>query len=112
MTDQTAATSVDYHERVPSNQDIERALTPVWENVLQQQQIPPTVGFTALGGDSLGARRMLSEVAEIFQVKVTLAEFFHVSTIEQLAVHIRGLMLVNARNGRAPTFAAIDEGAI
>jgi acyl carrier protein len=111
MSHQAPATGVGYRERVPPCQDIEHALTPIWESILQQQQIPLTAGFMALGGDSLGARRMLSEVTEIFNVKVTLVELLHVSTIEQLAVHIRGLMLMNARAGGTSTLA-IDEGAI
>jgi len=60
-------------------------LKHLWQEMLQVADIHTTQSFPALGGDSLAATRMLSEVLRVWGVSITLGEFYRVDTIGKLA---------------------------
>lgn len=73
--------------------DKERTLRRLWQQMLQVDEIGTTDSFTALGGDSLAATRMLSEVQRIWGVSITLDEFYQANSIGSLEA------LIQARQG-------------
>lgn len=68
----------------PQN-ELESQLTRVWEKVLGMQSIGIKDNFFSLGGDSLLAIELLSQVEKTFQKKLPLATIFHAPTIAELA---------------------------
>ncbi len=64
---------------------LEGQLTTIWENVLGRQPIGVTDNFFNLGGESLMAVRLCSEMERTLQKKIPLPLIFHAQTIEQLA---------------------------
>jgi hypothetical protein len=63
---------------------LERALTQLWMDTLQLAQIGVNDSFFALGGDSLAAKRMLSQIGRRFGVECALVEFYDADTIAGL----------------------------
>lgn len=60
----------------------------LWREMLQVADIGTAQSFPALGGDSLMATRMLSEVLRVWGVSITLGEFYRADTIGKLAALI------------------------
>ena len=67
---------------------MERQLTKIWETVLERQPIGVTDNFFNLGGESLMAVRLCSEIERALQKKIPVPLIFHAQTIEQLAKEI------------------------
>jgi tyrocidine synthetase III len=74
------------HYVVPRN-PIEEQLVELWTQELERE--PGTIGVTdnffALGGHSLKATRLLTQISKHFQVDIPLAELFRKPTIAELA---------------------------
>lgn len=64
---------------------LEQALTQLWMDTLQLAQFGVNDSFFALGGDSLAAKRMLSQIGRRFGVECSLVEFYDTDTIAGLA---------------------------
>jgi amino acid adenylation domain-containing protein len=75
---------------VPPRDAIERALVEIWEDLLGARPIGITESFFDRGGHSLLAVRLMSRIAERTQKRLPLATLFESSTIERLAVALRG----------------------
>ena len=69
---------------VPRN-TLETQLTRIWEAVLGKQPIGVTDNFFNLGGESLMAVRLCSEIERTLQQKVPVSLIFQTQTIDQLA---------------------------
>ena len=64
---------------------LESQLTKIWETVLGKQSIGVTDNFFNLGGESLMAVRLCSEIERALKQKVPVSLIFQTQTIDQLA---------------------------
>jgi hypothetical protein len=71
----------------PAN-DVQRALSVIWEELLGIAPIGVDDDFFALGGHSLLGTRILTAIWRDFAVEMSLAEFFEHPTIRQIADEI------------------------
>jgi amino acid adenylation domain-containing protein len=67
---------------------IEKKLTSIWAEVLHLHGIGIRDNFFDLGGDSLSASRVVSQIAKRFHIDLTLIHFFERPTIEAHAALI------------------------
>jgi amino acid adenylation domain-containing protein len=70
---------------VPPRTALETQLVAIWEKVLRRQPIGITDNFFQLGGDSLRALRIFSEIEQTFGKRLPLGRLFEMATIEKLA---------------------------
>jgi len=70
---------------VPPGSELESRLAGVWEEVLGVVPVGIYDDFLALGGHSLLATRLLSLLHSRFQIDLSLAEFWELSTVADLA---------------------------
>lgn len=87
-------------EFVPPGDPLEHALAKVWAKILGVKQVGLNDNFFDLGGHSLGAVRMLSEVQKLTGRTLPLATLFQASTIETFAELIR-------REGWTPLWSSL-----
>jgi aspartate racemase len=98
---------------------IEIQLTKIWETVLGRHPIGVTDNFFHLGGESLMAVRLCSEIERTLQRKIPVTLIFHAQTIEQLALNIEqkektsssSLMLTIQAGGKKPPIFCVCFGA-
>ncbi|MEX2216966.1 MAG: HAD-IIIC family phosphatase [Phycisphaeraceae bacterium] len=90
---------------VPATDDVQRQLVSIWEDVLDVQPIGVQDDFFNLGGDSLGAVRILAEVERAFGRKLPQQVLFERPTIEALQQAIAD----GASEMRMPTLVKINE---
>lgn len=62
--------------------DIEQKLVAIWEELLQRENIGIKDDFFALGGHSIKATKLIGEYHKLFDVKLSLIQVFHQTTIE------------------------------
>jgi aspartate racemase len=74
---------------VPSIGVEERRLLQIWEEVLGIHPIRVTDNFFALGGDSLGAARLLAEVAKVSGKDLPPVTLLQAPTVAQMAAFLR-----------------------
>ena len=72
-----------------ASNDTERRLTAIWQELLGVQNIARNDNYFELGGNSLGAVRLFSEIQKEFNVHLPLATLFEAQTIAELAGVIR-----------------------
>lgn len=77
---------------LPDNARIERELSQIWREALQTDEVGVDDGFSALGGESLTAARVLQEIKERFEVEVSLSQFYATRTVSGLTRLIGGLL--------------------
>ncbi len=63
----------------------EQALAAIWQDVLHLQQVSRIDNFFDLGGHSLAAAKVVSRVAKILQVKISMKEIFLNPGLDTLA---------------------------
>ncbi|HBP88786.1 MAG TPA: amino acid adenylation domain-containing protein [Nitrospirales bacterium] len=73
---------------VAPRNSLESQLTKIWETVLERPRIGITDNFFDLGGESLMAVRLCSEMERALHKKIPVPLIFHTQTIEQLADRI------------------------
>ena len=71
-----------------SRNEIEQKLIAIWEEVLEVRPIGVNDGFFDLGGDSLSATRVISQVMKHFQLEIALQLLFQSPTIADMATVI------------------------
>jgi amino acid adenylation domain-containing protein len=69
--------------------EIEKKLTVIWSEILDQTSIGINDNFFHLGGHSLKATILVSKIHKVFQVNVPLAEIFKTPTIRNLSNYIK-----------------------
>jgi len=84
-------TGVSY---VAPRNETEAALAAIWQEILGREQISVKDSFFALGGNSLKATRLASQIHKKFDVKVALKDFFNEPTIEGVATGLSTLLWV------------------
>jgi non-ribosomal peptide synthetase component F/thioesterase domain-containing protein len=77
-------------EYVPPRNSDELLLTQIWEKVLERSPIGVLDNFFDLGGYSLLAARLVSDVKKHFDVAIDLSTLIIAPTITQLALHLKG----------------------
>lgn len=60
-------------------------LTEIWENLLNVRPIGPDQSYFELGGDSLFAVQLLTQIEQEFGIRLPLASFFDAPTVRELA---------------------------
>jgi acyl carrier protein len=69
----------------------ESKLITIWQDILGISPVSTSDHFLGIGGDSLGAMRMLARVERDFRVSVSIGEFFEHLQLDQLARLIDGV---------------------
>jgi amino acid adenylation domain-containing protein len=73
------------HPSAAPRTSTERALLPIWQQVLNNRQLGVSDNFFEAGGHSLMAVRLFSELRSRFGKQLPLATLFSAPTVEQLA---------------------------
>jgi hypothetical protein len=82
----------------PARDPIEAQLVRIWSELLGKEPIGVFDDFFELGGYSLQATQVLSQVREVFEVELSLAVLFEGElTIAEMAGHIRKLLSEDVR---------------
>ncbi|MEM1255606.1 MAG: amino acid adenylation domain-containing protein [Cyanobacteria bacterium P01_H01_bin.21] len=81
---QSSASSSEDTLSLPRNQ-IEEIVAGVWAEVLSLDQVGRQQSFFKLGGDSLLATRTIARLQDMFQVELSLRQFFQSPTVSGLA---------------------------
>jgi acyl-coenzyme A synthetase/AMP-(fatty) acid ligase/acyl carrier protein len=74
--------------------EVERKLNRIWEKILERKQIGIRDNFFEIGGQSLNATRMMTQIYKELDVKVELKGIFSHPTIEELAAQIETIRWV------------------
>ena len=73
---------------IPPETDIEKTLVQIWEEILNVSPIGIHDNFLALGGHSLAATRVVSQVIKKFQIELPLQVLFESPTVAEMAAEI------------------------
>ncbi len=111
----TVSTATDF---VPARDEIELALTRIWQEVLNVSTVGIRDNFFDLGGHSLLAVRLMAEIKEKIGRDIPLTALFQGATVEYLAEVIRGkapvptavVHKIQPLGDRPPFFAAVVAG--
>lgn len=88
----------------PPESELEQRLTGIWQELLKIDRIGSHDSFFELGGESLMAVQLLSQVRSTFQREVAPADFFEVPTVAGLACIIARIDS-RAAHAMAPSIA-------
>ena len=109
------------NEFVPARTRVERQLAKIWTEVLDVPGIGMTDNFFYLGGNSLSAAWLFTQVENVFGVKLALATLMSAPTIEQMArvlaeevrAGLRSLMVpIKVTGSRPPLFCVASSDAL
>jgi amino acid adenylation domain-containing protein len=67
---------------------VESALMPVWRTLLRRPDVEPTHHFYDMGGDSITAARLLTDVRKQFGLAIPLAQFRRIDSVRAMAAHL------------------------
>jgi len=73
-----------------SDEEVERIITSIWKSVLEIEQVRPNQHFFDVGGTSLKAVEVLSNLNETFNKNFTVVSLFEHSTIHSLVHMVQG----------------------
>ena len=74
----------------PPRDDVERWFAALWASVLDLDAVGIDDGFLDLGGDSIGAMRIASQVAARWRLDLSRAEILEADTVAEMAAALRG----------------------
>ncbi len=89
-------------EYAPPETDAEKKLAEIWQELLQVERVGRTDDFFELGGDSLLAISMLTEIEKGFRVELSVREIMEHSELAALARCLedaRGLVCLDTASG-------------
>ncbi|MCJ0890810.1 non-ribosomal peptide synthetase [Rhodococcus sp. ARC_M5] len=81
----------------PPATDVERAVATVYEEVLGLDRVGADDDFFLLGGNSLGATRVVARLSALLNTTVTVRLLFEASTVAELAVRLSAHVGTGAR---------------
>ncbi|NVM67814.1 amino acid adenylation domain-containing protein, partial [Mucilaginibacter sp. SG538B] len=81
----------------PEN-DTERLLVEIWKELLLIEQIGINDNFFDLGGHSLKATKLVSEIHKVFNIKLKLEDIFSNTTLHDLSTEILNKQWLNAED--------------
>jgi amino acid adenylation domain-containing protein len=110
--------SAPTEKHVAARDEVEQQLVQIWEKVLRTSPIGVTDNFFEIGGHSLMAVRLMSEIQKATGKSLPLASLFQGATIEALAQIIRDgvaapeqiVTEVQRGSGKNPFFAIVVPG--
>jgi amino acid adenylation domain-containing protein/FkbH-like protein/non-ribosomal peptide synthase protein (TIGR01720 family) len=76
----------------PPRTPVERQLVEIWQRILDVESVGIHDDFHALGGHSLKATRLISQIHRAFGVEIRLAEIFTHPTVAALAACLSGYL--------------------
>jgi amino acid adenylation domain-containing protein len=94
--------------RPPGSQE-EVAISAMFAEVLGVDSVFAEDDFFALGGDSLGAMRLVSRLVSSLQVPLSLRDFYSASTVEALAALIQAMKFTAMRDNASSIEAELLE---
>lgn len=65
--------------------ETERVIAEIWQRLLQVPQVRPDDHFLSMGGDSLAAVKMITEIEEVFRISLPVQTAFEAPTLRRLA---------------------------
>ncbi len=74
---------------MPDN-ETEKKIAAIWQDVLGIAQVGRTNNFFDLGGDSLRLMRVHSRLRQAFNSDITMVDLFRCTTVRALALHLAG----------------------
>ncbi|NOU51322.1 amino acid adenylation domain-containing protein [Pseudoalteromonas sp. JBTF-M23] len=83
----------------PSN-DVERLLCQKWQTLLQVDRVGVTDNFFDLGGHSLTATRLITQVNQELGLSLSLQLIFDMQTVSEMAAHIEFLQVQQAMTAK------------
>jgi len=78
-------------ERVPPRTPLEQVLGEIWKSVLGLPEVGALESFFHLGGHSLAATRVVTQIQEVFPLEVPLRTLFESPTLAELAARLDDL---------------------
>jgi acyl-coenzyme A synthetase/AMP-(fatty) acid ligase/acyl carrier protein len=75
----------------------EEAIADIWQQLLEIDMVGVEDNFFDLGGHSLLAMQVVSQVAEVFQVDITLRDFLQDATVAALAECVEARMMEDVK---------------
>ncbi|MCI5116360.1 MAG: amino acid adenylation domain-containing protein [Candidatus Electrothrix sp. LOE1_4_5] len=81
--------SIDFNQAplaISSDFSTEQTLTAIWCNVLGRQQIDADEKFFEIGGNSLLATQVITQIRDVFSLLLPVSKLFESSTIAQLTL--------------------------
>lgn len=78
-------TTVEY---VAPTNEVETSLVKIWQNILNKDKIGIYDNYFDLGGDSLKAVRISSEIQREFDIKIEVTKLFSEPNISELAIEV------------------------
>jgi amino acid adenylation domain-containing protein len=96
----------------PPRNPIEEVLTSLWAELLKIARLGVHDDFFSLGGDSLLATRMMSQVRKVFGVELPLRVLFDGPTLAALAGEIARSMAANQGAAPPPLMPVSREGEV
>ncbi|MEO0843447.1 MAG: phosphopantetheine-binding protein, partial [Cyanobacteria bacterium J06643_5] len=72
-------------EYVAPETEIEKKIAQIWQNALKLEKIGIHYNFFEVGGNSLSATQVITQMRQTFQVEITIRHFFEAPTIAEQA---------------------------
>jgi acyl carrier protein len=88
-------------EYAPPRNPVEEIISSVWHGVLKVENIGIHDRFLDLGGDSLLASQLISELRHRLDIEISLIDFFDAPTIAEQAIIVQELILAEDRHADA-----------
>lgn len=77
------------NECVVPNDELERTIANIWQRILSVKKVGIHDNFFEIGGQSLKAMQIVSQLCEIFNVELSMHNLFEAPTVFELAEYIR-----------------------
>lgn len=91
-------------EYIAPETEVEKKLTEIWQNILLNEKIGIRDNFFDLGGHSLKALRVVSQISQKLEVPITLKQIFDNPTVESLS-----LIIMDANKEKFVQIEAVEE---
>lgn len=77
-------------EYSPPETDTEKALTDICCQILRLEKVSVTESFFRMGGDSLYAIALITQIHKKFDIEMPVSEVFHLETIRKMSAYLSG----------------------